>query len=69
MYRGQDYDEITIEVGDIINVVEYDNPEDMVSGALLQRKLYNPVGQRHSVQLKTTTGLISSFLSSRRKAG
>lgn len=33
-YTREDVDEISFEVGEVINVVEYDDPEEQVSGVL-----------------------------------
>lgn len=33
-YTREDVDEISFEVGEVINVVEYDDPEEQVSGEL-----------------------------------
>lgn len=35
-YTREDVDEISFEVGEVINVVEYDDPEEQVSGVAAQ---------------------------------
>ena len=41
-YQAEDVDELAFEVGEVINVVEYEDPEDQVHGVLFEKiKLAN----------------------------
>ena len=39
-YQAEDVDELAFEVGEVINVVEYEDPEDQVLAKALPKKFF-----------------------------
>ena len=40
-YQAEDVDELNFEVGEVIDVVEYDDPEEQVNNEVLNESVYN----------------------------
>ena len=40
-YQAEDVDELNFEVGEVIDVVEYDDPEEQVNKEIANKSLYN----------------------------
>ena len=67
-YQAEDVDELAFEVGEVINVVEYEDPEDQVLAKALPKKfffsLYNFTYLQEEgwlMGLKETTGQRGMF--------
>ena len=42
-YQAEDVDELNFEVGEVIDVVEYDDPEEQVNKEVANKLLYNEI--------------------------
>ncbi len=60
-YSGEDTDELTFEAGEIINVIQFPDPEDQVSWLLFffllfKKNSYAPVSQANWCNITFTAG-------------